>query len=154
MLWLWLILAFVLLFLEFYLPGGISLAIGTIFFILALIQAYQFFGPVAAVIMFFGILIGVVIVVKVALKTLQSRSKDNTFLLESDQEGFEGVEREKELTGKRGEADSDLKPSGYIVIEGKRKQAICQGRYIEKGERVLVIESRGGYVIVKPINGG
>lgn len=149
MVWICLAFAFLMLFLEFYLPGGLSLGIGIMLFIISIVQAYNFFGPKAAVIVFLIIVIGSAVLTKIALTVLKNYGKKkNTFYLSTDQEGYVSVDKLNAFVGKEGIADSDLRPSGFILIDAKRIQALCQGRYIEKGERVFVLESRGGYVIV------
>lgn len=147
---LWMFVAFLLVFLEFFLPGGIMGMAATVFFVLSWISAYQTYGPVISILFFFISVVFCGIVVWFALKRLQKNT--NTFRLQADQEGYEGVDKKSEYIGKHGVAVTDLGPAGFIVIEGQRLQVVCQARYIEKGEKVIVIESRGGYLLVKPSN--
>jgi membrane-bound ClpP family serine protease len=53
--------------------------------------------------------------------------------------------------GKTGVVLSDLKPGGYILIDGKQHQAISQTSYVTKGSTVLVLYGEGESLIVKPI---
>jgi len=147
---LWLLVAFVLLFLEFYLPGGIMAMISSVLFLIALVSAYQAFGLIGSIVFFILSLFGVIIVARYALVRLK-RSKD-TFFLQDSQEGYEGSEKRPEYIGKEGVTLSDLGPSGFAMIEGRRLQVVCQERYVDKGEQIVVVDSRGGYLIVSPKN--
>jgi membrane-bound serine protease (ClpP class) len=147
--WLWLVIAFVLLFLEFYLPGGIMAMISVVFFLLALVYGYQIYGIAGGVLFFLISLFGGGAVIWFALTSI--RKSRNTFILQSDQEGYEGSEKKPEYIGKEGVAVTDLSPAGFILIDEKRIQVISQDGYVEKGKNVAVIESRGGYLIVKTI---
>ena len=48
-----------------------------------------------------------------------------------------------------GTAESDLKPSGHVMVEGKREQAVSQGTYIKKGEKIKVVGGEGARLIVR-----
>ncbi|MBN1517037.1 nodulation protein NfeD [Candidatus Sumerlaeota bacterium] len=64
--------------------------------------------------------------------------------------GYVSAERRDDLIGMIGEAQSVLRPSGMVVIAGKRLDARTQGSYLEKGTRVRVIASDGQQVVVAP----
>jgi len=145
--WICLLIAFVLLFLEFYLPGGIMTMIAIVFFGLALAYGYQFYGIMGGILIFLISFVGGGIVAWFALTSM--RKTTNTFILQSDQEGYEGSEKQPEHIGKEGVAVTDLSPAGFALIDGKRLQVIGQDRYVEKGETLVVVDSRGGYLIVK-----
>jgi len=148
--WIWLIIAFVLLFLEFYLPGGIMTMIAIVFFLLAFVSAYQIYGIAGGVLFFLISFVGGLLVIWLALTSI--KKSRNTFILQSDQEGYEGSEKTPEYIGKEGVAVTDLSPAGFALIDGKRVQVVGQDRYIEKGESIAVIDRRGGYLIVKTVS--
>lgn len=58
-------------------------------------------------------------------------------------------ETQDTFLGKEGEVETDLKPSGYIIVDGVRLQAISRGKYIKSGEMVEIISERGNTVIVR-----
>jgi len=53
------------------------------------------------------------------------------------------------LVGQEGEAVSALRPSGTMVLDGKRYSVVTRGEMIEKGTRVKVIEVTGPRIVVK-----
>ena len=85
---------------------------------------------------------------KSALWMMKSRKREG-LCLETDQEGFSIDPLDQNLFGKMAEAQTDLKPSGHILVEGQRLQAISDGEYIQKGKHIQILTGRGAYYIVK-----
>lgn len=69
--------------------------------------------------------------------------------LDSDQEGYQACSLDSELVGLFGSATTDLRPSGKIEIKGAPYPAVSQKGYIEKGEKVEVIQIQMGHLIVR-----
>ena len=57
----------------------------------------------------------------------------------------------KGLLGQIGEAKCWMTPSGAIEIQGRLVDALSDGMAIEPGQRVRVVEVRGGRVLVRPV---
>ena len=87
--------------------------------------------------------------IKLALYRIKKNRHKNTIYANQDQEGFIASSYNKTLIGKIGTAESDLKPSGHVLIQGKREQAVSQGTYIKKGEKVIVVTGEGARLIVR-----
>ena len=65
------------------------------------------------------------------------------------EEGFLGVESQpKQLVGKTGEAESVLRPSGKILIDGEIYDAVSEYGFINKGEKVKVLRYLHGQLYV------
>jgi len=63
--------------------------------------------------------------------------------------GFVGVEsKQKELIGRIGIASTDLRPSGKVDIDDENYDAKSEIGYINKGEKIKVIDYRTGQVYV------
>ena len=77
------------------------------------------------------------------------KGKFKGIFLNTAQNGYVASEFAKELIGKKGEAISDLKPAGHILVEGKRYQAVAKIGYIEMGSSIEVIGGEGAHLIVK-----
>jgi membrane-bound serine protease (ClpP class) len=56
------------------------------------------------------------------------------------------------LNGQQGEAITRLVPSGKARVSGKVYDVITDGRMIDKGQKVTVIEAIGNRVVVKPFS--
>jgi membrane-bound serine protease (ClpP class) len=75
---------------------------------------------------------------KVALTNQQNRS-----------EGYVATSVEQALIGKIGVAQTVLRPSGKVLIDGKLYDAYTRGEFIEKNESVEVISDEGSSLRVK-----
>lgn len=59
----------------------------------------------------------------------------------------------RELIGREGLTDSQLRPVGFVQIDGRRMDAIAEGDLIESGERVKVVDAYDNQLKVRPITG-
>lgn len=75
---------------------------------------------------------------KIALTGTQNRS-----------EGYVSLRYSESLVGKKGTAETVLRPSGKVLIDGKMYDAYTRGDYIEKGQVVEVISDEGSSLKVK-----
>jgi membrane-bound serine protease (ClpP class) len=58
----------------------------------------------------------------------------------------------EELVGKRGEAITDLRPSGIVRVEGMPLDAMTRGEYLDKGTQIRVLEVQGPVHIVEEVS--
>jgi membrane-bound serine protease (ClpP class) len=75
---------------------------------------------------------------KIALTDTQNRS-----------DGYVSVQFTGSLVGKKGTAETVLRPSGKVLIDDKIYDAYTRGDYIEKGQPVEVISDEGASLKVK-----
>jgi membrane-bound ClpP family serine protease len=145
-----LFLALLLIFLEFYLPGGILGVAGGVLLIGAIV-VFALFSPHPLLSLGFGIgcFLLLLLLVKFALQRIRHSRPESSIYLGTDQEGTKGAEFSTEMVGRDGVAATNLRPSGHIIIAEKRYQAVAQMGFISKGERVKVIGGEGGHLIVK-----
>jgi membrane-bound serine protease (ClpP class) len=54
------------------------------------------------------------------------------------------------LVGLEGTARTPLRPSGTVVIDGRRLDAVSEGPLVDVGARVRVVDVRGASVVVRP----
>ena len=142
------ILAFtglLLIFLEFFLPGAIMGIGGTLMLLASLLF---FYFQVSELLLFFAFALGLGAALLITIRLALSRIKKNRVQNVSDQEGFQACAYPKELVGKSAVATSDLKPSGYIEIDGRAYSALSQLGYIDKGTPVRVLGGQGSHLIV------
>jgi membrane-bound serine protease (ClpP class) len=69
---------------------------------------------------------------------------------QDSRKGYVSTVFEQSMTGKTGIAQTILRPSGKVIIEGKIYDAYTRGDYVEKGEAVEVISDEGTTLKVKP----
>ena len=58
----------------------------------------------------------------------------------------------KELVGRIGVAESKMLPSGLVMIDGRKFNAVSEGMPIDLGTRVRVLDVHGNRVVVRPVD--
>lgn len=143
-------LGLLLLFLEFFLPGGILGAIGGVLIITSVFTFAVGDHGALLTLGFTGLaILSTILTVRYSLNRI--RTSENGLYSRSDQEGYVASEVDREIFGKTGEVLTDLKPSGYIVVEGSRYQAISQSGYMIKGTQITVVGGQGAHLTVRPL---
>jgi membrane-bound serine protease (ClpP class) len=140
----------ILIYLEFFLPGGIVGVAGGLLLFISAFLFIQFKPPLFLVVTFFFFIAFLLyLVIKFALFQVKRSKHKQTYFADDTQQGYQALRYEKELIGKKAKAATDLKPAGRIFLENKHFQAISRGEYIDKGEDVRIIGGEGGWLIVK-----
>ena len=57
------------------------------------------------------------------------------------------------LVGQVGTADSDLRPSGKVMVGGRRVEAVAERGYIARGTAISVVRREGFHVVVAAVKG-
>jgi membrane-bound ClpP family serine protease len=148
--WILLAIGFLLIFLEFYIPGAImGVSGGVLVFVSIILFAIQNQSPVAITLYIIGTAIALGLLIKFALWRIRTAKPDYSIYSDKDQEGYQASAFDASAIGKKGIVITDLKPGGHIMIEGKTMQAISQSGYITKGSEVIVIGGQEESLIVK-----
>lgn len=141
-----------LIFIEFFLPGAIMGTFGTI---LVLASIYLFStetDSILALLAYIAVVICLLYyLVKMALYRMQKTSSKHTICSNASQEGYVASTYDRKAIGKRAVVIADLKPGGYIMLEGKKLQAISISGYISQGTDVEVVGGQEESLIVKQI---
>lgn len=147
-----LFLGLLLIFLEFYIPGAIMAILGTIMVIASI---FSFIGqdhsPEAILLFTLGVIVSVIFLIKYTLKYIPKTKSDYSIYLKGDQEGYIASTFDQSAIGKNAKVLADLKPGGYILVNGKKQQALSISGYIPEGQEVVVIAGEGESLIVKKI---
>lgn len=139
-----------LIYCEFYLPGGILGTLGVMVVIGSIvIFALQYPSPLLIFLYTIGTVILMVLLFKYALWRIKNAPPGTSIYSENDQEGYIASTFDENAIGKIGVVESDLRPGGHIVVEGRKQLAISQSGYITKGEEVIVIAGQGESLTVK-----
>ncbi|HEU5145732.1 MAG TPA: NfeD family protein, partial [Chryseosolibacter sp.] len=78
---------------------------------------------------------------RIALTDTQNRSQ-----------GYVSFQVSESLLGRTGVAETVLRPSGKVIIDGKMYDAYTRGDYIQKGQTVEVISEEGPSLKVKLVS--
>lgn len=146
-----LLLGFVLVGIEMVTPGfsvpGIGGSICLVFSIFMLTDTVEK-----------GIILGLIIlailaVMLVTILHLLSKGKlSKTLVLTeelSKEQGYISSKELKHLLGKKGVANTDLRPSGVGDFEGVLLDVLSEGTYIQKGTPIIIQEVEGSKLIVR-----
>lgn len=147
------IVGLILVFAEFFVPGGIIgfIGFGAIllsFFIATDDIGYMAFSLVVALLV---AITAAIIFVKVfgkrmnIFKKLILRDSTNT------ESGYVSNRNRLELIGKTGIALTSMRPSGTALIDDERIDAVTEGTYIMKDQKVKIVKVEGSRVVVREI---
>ena len=142
----------ILIFFEFFVPGGLLAVLGFGSLLASLILLIT---SGASKIFIINYSIALVLIslmtIRLAIYFLKRKTKKGSIYLDEDQEGFIASSFNKDIIGKVGFASTDLKPSGFISIEDEDFQATSSGEYLEKGQKIRVINGKQSTLVVKKV---
>lgn len=148
------IIGFILIVLELFVPGGIAGFIGLGSIILSILIAGESMVQMAIslLIAFIIAIIAMVILMKFFGKKIRVISKlvlkDST----NTEQGYVSNKTRTELLNREGITMTPLRPSGTIMIDKERIDAVTEGGFINPGAKVMVVKVEGVRVIVREIN--
>lgn len=147
---LFLIFGLLLIYLEFYVPGaimgtagGLLIVSGIFFAVITYEHAWQVIAYILVAI------ISTIALIRYALWRIPRVKPESSIYSNAAQNGYKASTFDESMVGKTGIVLSDLKPGGYISIEGQQLQALSESGYIGQGEKVLVLRGEGESLIVK-----
>jgi len=147
-----LVLGFLLLFLETLVPGGVIGLLGIAALIAGVALSFREYGASTGATVFAVTAIAVLIVFLVGLKVLPRTPFGRRILLSQNVESapFDAkTEQERRrLIGRTGTAQTDLRPSGRALIDGKRWDVVTEGAYTSRDTPVRVIDVVGTRIVV------
>jgi len=80
---------------------------------------------------------------------LKSKGFKSKIALDTDTAGYYSSVSYDDLLGCEGITDTFLRPSGNIIINGKKYDAITEGEFINKGVKIKVILVEGNKIVIK-----
>ncbi len=124
---------------EVVVPGGILGAIGGLAMLGGCAIAFGEFGPVGGGLALLAALLLTVLMLYVEFRILPNTAIGRRLFLKSKVTGTTHATRGEDLGGKSGEAVTDLAPTGYVMIEGKRHEAFSRSGFLDAGAKVKVV---------------
>ncbi len=147
-----LVLGYLLIFLEFYLPGAVLGILGGILLFISLllfiVEGGTFLGSALYLVL---VLAGLIILVKFTMWRIRSAKPGSSIYSNDAQTGYVASSFDATAIGKKGIVDTDLKPGGHIIVDGRRHQAISLSGYITKGSEVHVVDGQEESLLVTAI---
>ena len=123
--------------------GGIAILIGIVHF------ASQTPSMTALILFVLGTAVAVGLLIRFAIWRIVHAKAQYSIYSDDAQEGFQASSFDKSAIGKSGIVVADLKPGGYILVDGHQQAAISISGYIPKGEHVIVIGGQEQSLMVK-----
>ncbi|MCP3764277.1 nodulation efficiency protein NfeD [Domibacillus sp. A3M-37] len=138
---------------EVILPGGIVGFIGFLLFAAGVLfaGASLLWTAISLLIAFMIATAALILMVKVLGKEMKFFKK---FILSDStdtERGYVSNVTRTDLIGKVGRAKTALRPSGTVVIDGERVDAVAEGVFIAGGKEVAVVKTEGVRVVVREI---
>lgn len=160
-------IGFALIALEvFVIPGfglagiaGIVCTVGALIFMMLGNDNFNFdYVPVgeismAATVVGVGVLGSIIVLFVFGYRLTQSKIFNRVALMTSQKkkDGYVATIYAEDFVGRQGTANTILRPSGRIEIEGEVYDAYTRGEYVEAGERVVVISQEGSSLKVRVV---
>lgn len=147
-----LILGLLLIFIEFFLPGAVMGTLGAILVVASVfVFAFNTTSTISLLLYILAICLILFYLTKYAIWRMQKTKSHHSIYSDASQVGYVASSYDSTMIGKQGVVISDLKPGGYILIDGKKLQALSVSGYISQDSRVEVISGQEESLIVKRI---
>jgi len=124
---------------EVIVPGGILGAIGGLAMLGGCVIAFGELGITGGGLAVLAAVLLVGLLLYVEFRILPKTAMGRRLFLKAKVTGTANVAREVDLGGKSGEAVTDLGPTGYVMIEGKRHEAFSRSGFLDIGAKVKVV---------------
>ena len=124
---------------EVIVPGGILGAIGGMAILGGCVIAFGELGITGGGLAVLAAVLLVGLLLYVEFRILPKTAMGRRLFLKSKVTGTAHAVREMDLGGKSGEAATDLAPTGYVMIEGKRHEAFSRSGFLDAGAKVKVV---------------
>jgi membrane-bound serine protease (ClpP class) len=95
-------------------------------------------------------LLGAFVLALIAMRMLSRTEFGRALVLQTAEAGWLSAPPASDLVGQTGEALTDLRPAGKVIIEGTRYEASSEREFIAAGTRVRVIGKEGPALVVRP----
>ncbi len=140
---------------EVFIPGGVIGTLGVLALIGSIAVAAMNFSTAGIVVTVMLIPVAGLIAWILAFRVLPKTRLGKSVFLLSTQKGVSvlsgSAEEYTRFIGKRGVAQSYLRPAGVAEIEGERVDVVTEGEYVEAGTPIVVLELEGSHLVVRAV---
>ena len=141
---------------EFFLPGAIAGIIGAALIIGSILLAggNVFHMGIAVLIALMVAIVGMVILMKFFGKNLKLFNKIILKDATDTEHGYVSNVNRYELIGRMAVSMTPLRPSGTIMLDGERIDAVTEGGYVDANKIVKIIKVEGSRTVVREVKEG
>lgn len=135
---------------EIFVPGAVLGTLGGLALFAAVIVAFGI-SSLCGFYTSFGVLILTVLTVAVWIKFFPRTGIGRKMTLSLDGSSFKSSSSRQELLGQVGTSVSQLRPAGFALIGGKRRDVVTEGSVIEPNQPVKVVKVEGNRIVVRKV---
>ena len=133
---------------EIFVPGAVIGSLGALCLVAGAWMAFTI-SPALGGYVTAGVVLLVGITVVLWIKFFPRSPIGRSMTLSEDGKTFKASDSHAALVGKDGVAQSDLRPAGYALIDGKRVDVITEGGLVPSGASIRVVRVEGNRIIVR-----
>lgn len=149
-----LLVGFVLIGAEIFVPGGILGIIGSVAWISAAMVGWRNFPEPWNMLSAFALLFVGVLTFMAWIKYFPKSRMGKNLSLAEDAGDYKAHTAHDDLpVGAVGEAVSTLRPAGIALIDGKRLDVVTDGEWIDAGQPVRISSTADGHISVEKVEG-
>jgi len=140
----------ILIFIEVFVPGGIFGVIGSLLLLISAVFCFNLYGTKIGFYYSIGMILLITVLVVIAVSFAKYLPfRDKIFLTTSEKDIKIKNKSLESLMDREGKSFTMLRPTGKIVIDNKRYDAMTEGTYIPKNIDIKVIRIENNRLIVK-----
>ena len=144
-----LLVGFLLIGTEIFLPGGILGIFGSVAWLAAAIVGWRNFPEPWNMLSAFALLLAGIVTFVVWIKYFPKSPMGKTLSLSASTKDYKAHNEVDDFpVGTTGEAVSTLRPAGIARFEGKRMDVMADGEWIEAGQPVTISSTDDGHISV------
>jgi len=143
-----LLVGFVLIGFEIFIPGAILGIFGAIAWVVAALIGWRNFSEPWNMVSAGGLLVFGILTFVVWIRYFPKSRVGKSLSLQVNQTDYKSHVADKLAVGTEGKAVSTLRPSGIVSFDGKRVDVVADGEWIEAGQPVKISSTSGGHVSV------
>lgn len=136
---------------EIFVPGAVLGSLGGMSLFAAVIVAFGI-GSTCGFYTLFGVLILTVLTVAVWIKFFPRSGIGRKMTLSLDGSTFKSSASMQSLLGQVGTTVSQLRPAGFALIDGKRRDVVTEGGIVELNQPVKVVKVEGNRIVVRKVD--
>lgn len=148
-----LIIGLMLLAIEVFVPGGILGAFGGLALLVSVVAGFFAFGArgglmaTLLLVVFGGLFFGIWV------RLFPRTPMGKVLTLQKDGHDFKAANAGPGITlGLHGTAQTDLRPAGLALLDGKRTDVVAEAGYISAGAAIRVVRIEGHRIVVRAVN--
>ncbi|CAM3116367.1 nodulation protein NfeD [Filibacter tadaridae] len=145
------IIGIILIFAEFFLPGGIAGIAGSVAIVGSIILAggNPMYMAISVLIAIAIAVTGMVVIMKFFGRKLHLLNKVVLMDSTDTESGYVSNVNRVELLGRLAKTSTPLRPAGAIELDGERIDVVSEGSYIDKGKSVIIVKVEGSRIVVR-----